>query len=137
LDGYGIPSQFILSSTIKKASGEMDGRLKIGIFGNILKQMNAKVRLDIYRIKIPLQTAMVVGFDVVNSGTQSILGFTASHNKYMTQYFSKIETQNLRKDLIKVKRPDGRNGKDVQEEVVAQERAVIISRLMERALEHY
>jgi len=53
--------------------------------------MNAKVKLDIYRVKIPLKTAMVIGFDVVNEGTKSILGFTASYSKFLTQFYSKIE----------------------------------------------
>lgn len=62
----------------------------MGVFGNLLKQINAKVRLDLYRLKIPLQNAMVVGVDVVNEGRKSIIGFTASHNKFFSQYFSTI-----------------------------------------------
>ena len=115
LDGFGVPSQFVLTNTIFKSSaaGSRDGKPKITVFSNILKQMNAKVALDIYRIKIPLKTAMVVGVDVVNQGTESILGFTASYSKFLTKYYSKIEKQQLRKELIKQTRPDGKNGKDV------------------------
>jgi len=40
----------------------------MGVFGNLLKQMNAKVRLDLYRLKVPMNNGMVVGFDVVNEG---------------------------------------------------------------------
>jgi len=53
--------------------------------------MNAKVKLDLYRIKIPLPNAMVVGVDVVNEGRKSIIGLTASYTKSLTQYYSKIE----------------------------------------------
>ncbi len=74
--------------------------------------MNAKVGLDLYRLKVPNINGMVVGFDVVNAGTKSILGFTASYTKHFTQFYSKVEYQNLQKDLISKKRPDGRNGKD-------------------------
>jgi len=69
----------------------LKSRGKIGVFGNILKQMNAKVKLDLYRIKIPLPNAMVVGVDVVNEGRKSIIGLTASYTKSLTQYYSKIE----------------------------------------------
>lgn len=115
LDGFGVPSQFVLTNTIFKSSaaGSRDGKPKITVFSNILKQMNAKVALDIYRIKIPLKTAMVVGVDVVNQGKESTLGFAASYSKFLTKYYSKIEKQELRKELIKQTRPDGRNGKDV------------------------
>jgi aubergine-like protein len=67
-----------LTETLKRSSG------RITVFGNLLKQMNAKVQLDLYRVKIPLATAMVVGVDVVNEGRKSILGFTASYTKYLT-----------------------------------------------------
>jgi hypothetical protein len=43
----GIPSQFILLETINRSKG-------LGMYSNLLKQMNAKVRLDLYRLKIPL-----------------------------------------------------------------------------------
>jgi P2-related tail formation protein len=113
LDGFGVPSQFVLTNTINRAAYPKDGKVKITVFSNILKQMNAKVALDIYRIKFPLKTAMVVGVDVVNKGTESYLGFTASYSKFLTKFYSKVERQQLRKDLIKQTRPDGRNGKDV------------------------
>lgn len=48
LDKGGIPSQFILEDTIFRSKGKM------GVFGNLLKQMNAKTKLDLYRLKIPL-----------------------------------------------------------------------------------
>jgi hypothetical protein len=84
----------------------------MGVFGNLLKQINAKVRLDLYRLKIPVANSMVVGVDVVNEGRKSIIGFTASHNKFFSQYFSRIAHQEMHKDIIKTK------GKDAQEDLV-------------------
>jgi hypothetical protein len=43
---------------------------------------------------------MVVGVDVVNEGKKAIIGFTASHNRYFSQYFSKIVKQNMHKEII-------------------------------------
>jgi hypothetical protein len=40
----------------------------MGVYGNLLKQINAKVRLDLYRLKIPITNAMVIGTDAVNEG---------------------------------------------------------------------
>lgn len=56
----------------------------MGVFNNLLKQINAKSRLDLYRVKIPLQNAMVIGVDVVNEGRKAIIGLTASYTKYYT-----------------------------------------------------
>jgi len=44
LDGMGIPSQFMLRNTVKRA--------KITVYTNILKQMNSKVGLDLYQIDV-------------------------------------------------------------------------------------
>jgi hypothetical protein len=76
LDCAGVPSQFVLSGTLLRSSG------RIAVFGNIIKQMNAKVKLDLYRLKNPLPNMMIVGIDVVNEGKKSILGFVASVNKF-------------------------------------------------------
>ena len=62
--------------------------------------MNAKVGLDLYRLKVPINNGMVVGFDVTNEGRRSILGFTASYSKHFTQFYSKVEYQELHGDLI-------------------------------------
>jgi aubergine len=55
LDIQGIPSQFILTNTIR--------RDKIAVFRSILKQMNAKLKSDLYRLSIPLKSTMVIGID--------------------------------------------------------------------------
>jgi len=44
--------------------------------------MNAKVKLDLYRLSLPqsMRNTMVIGTDVVNMGHKSIIGFTASYS---------------------------------------------------------
>jgi hypothetical protein len=57
-------------------------RAKIGVYSNILKQINAKIRLDLYRLDLSnLKNTMVIGVDVVNEGKTSLLGFSASYNQ--------------------------------------------------------
>lgn len=78
LDKQGIASQFILASTINRA--------KITVYSNILKQINAKVRQDLYRIQVPksMEGTMVVGVDIVAAGRSAVIGMTASYTRHMT-----------------------------------------------------
>lgn len=94
LDKSKIVSQFVLGSTIDRA--------KITVYSNILKQINAKLCQDLYRIEVPanLQNTMVVGVDVVNAGRRAIIGMTASYSKHMTQHYSQVVCQDLLKELV-------------------------------------
>lgn len=77
LDGMGIPSQFILSSTVRRA--------RISVYSNVLKQINAKTRQDLYRMNLPaLRKTMIVGTNIVNSGGKSILGLCSSYNSQIS-----------------------------------------------------
>jgi hypothetical protein len=68
-----IPSQFITSDTLFKKGNA------IGVFSNILKQINAKLQRDLYNMSLPhFRNTMVIGTDIVNSGGKSILGLCAS-----------------------------------------------------------
>jgi hypothetical protein len=84
LDKMGVPSQFVTEDTIKRSSG------KLGVYSNILKQMNAKVKLDVYRLKFTIPNMMVVGIDVVNMGRKSIIGFASSYSPYITQHYTEV-----------------------------------------------
>ena len=55
-----MPSQFVLVSTLFKTA--------ISVYGNILKQMNSKLIMDLYRIKYQVKKAMIVGIDIINEG---------------------------------------------------------------------
>lgn len=84
----GIPSQFILSNTVKRA--------KLAVYSNVLKQINAKTKLDLYRMNIPaLRKTMIVGTNIVNSAGKSILGLCSSYNPQISQYYSKAEIHDL------------------------------------------
>lgn len=83
-DKYGI-----LSQVIRKSTAESDRFLMKA--SSILKQINSKVGGDLYYLKFPAQIqeklTMVIGIDVCHSGSRSVVGFTASVNREMSQYF--------------------------------------------------
>ena len=85
LDKNGIPSQFILSITVDRA--------KITVYSNVLKQINAKLRQDLYKIQTDSKMAgsMIVGVDIVAAGRSAIIGMTASYSKHFTQHYAQVE----------------------------------------------
>ena len=54
--------------------------------------MNSKVRGDLFNMKFPevidKSKTMLIGIDVCHSGRQSVVGFAASTNQAMSQYYS-------------------------------------------------
>lgn len=84
LDEKGYVSQFI-TTNIKR------NMAKMGIFTNLLRQINAKLRLDLYRITLPQkitqEVTMFVGIDVCHKGRTSIVGLAASSNAHATQHY--------------------------------------------------
>jgi hypothetical protein len=123
LDQLGLCSQFLLYKNISK-------KIKtFGVWSNILKQVNAKCGLDLYRInysnKIKNSQTMVIGVDVVNMGANCVVGMTASYNESLTQFYSEVALQDLHKDKI---------GKDItkadQEEMICKERKDILQQFI-------
>ena len=89
LDQGGVPSQFV---TAKKLSG----KLSMGVFSNLLKQMNAKVRQDLYRVNLPnFKNAMLVGVDLIMNGSSKLIGCCATSSKTMTQCYTKMYKQRM------------------------------------------
>jgi len=79
----GMVSQFI---TFRRAR-----EFKNEVACNILKQMNSKLGGDLYIMSFPKelsQRTMILGVDVCHAGPNSIVGFCASINKDLSQYFS-------------------------------------------------
>lgn len=93
LDQGGVPSQFI---TTKKLGGPKG--IPMGVTSNLLKQMNAKLRLDLYRLKIPQFTnTMLIGIDLIMNGSSKLIGCSATSNQFMTQCYTKMYKQKLPK----------------------------------------
>lgn len=81
---YQIPSQVILSRNARS--------FNMSKASNILRQVNSKIGGDLYRMKFPdsMQNmrTMLIGIDVCHAGPTSVVGFAASTNPEMTQYYS-------------------------------------------------
>ena len=99
-----------------------------------MKQINAKLVQDLYRIQIPvtMKNTMVVGIDVVNAGRRAIIGMTASYSQHLTQHYTQVVKQDLLKELIGVSL-----SKDQQEERVCADRATILVEFLRKALQKY
>jgi len=121
----------VLKDTIARSIDRKTGRPSISFYSNILKQINAKLRLDLYRLKFNYKNAMVIGVDVVNEGTRSIIGFAATSSKHLTQHFSKVVYQDMQRELI------GTAGKDVQEKQTTKDRTEILIDLVREALDKH
>lgn len=91
LDQGGVPSQFV---TAKK----LQGKLALGVFSNLLKQINAKVKLDLYRVNLPhFKNAMVIGVDLIMNGSSKLIGCCATSSKTMTQCYTRLYKQKMAK----------------------------------------
>ena len=79
------------------------------------------------------QSTMTVGVDVIPQGRKSIIGLSASYSQYLTQHFSKVEYQELHKEMV------GQKGwtKERQEIEVTKKRAEILAKFIEEALGNY
>lgn len=129
LDQIGVPSQFLLFKNITKKMSQM------GVWSNILKQVNAKCGLDLYRIqysqKVRNSQTMVVGLDVVNMGGTCVVGLTASYNEALTQFYSEVVEQNLHKDNKEART------KREQDYMICKNRCEILQGFLLRAFENY
>lgn len=130
LDSIGVISQFMLFKNVKRNESKM------GVFTNLLRQVNAKVGLDLYRMRLPQKVknanSMFVGMDVVNMGKESVLGMTATYNQYQMQYYSEVAMQDQLKEMLK----QGYSKRD-QEEAVCKGRTEIIADFLRNAFKNY
>lgn len=93
---YQIPSQVV---TVRNAS-----RFNLSKASNVLKQVNSKMGGDLYNIKFPdkmnSMKPMLIGIDVCHSGGNSIVGFAASSNREMSQYYSDFLVQKKGQEVV-------------------------------------
>ena len=66
--------------------------------------MNSKVGGDLYHLKFPdallKKRTMLIGIDVCHAGPQSIVGFSASYNTEMSQYYSDFLIQKKGQEIV-------------------------------------
>lgn len=107
-------------------------RAKLGVYSNVLKQIQAKQKLDLYRLQLHnTKNTMVCGVDVVNEGKKTILGFSASYSLHLTQFFSRT--------FIQDRYPTATQGlsKDEQETYICDRRAGYMHDAVETAMDIY
>lgn len=98
---HGCVSQCIKKHTYNSMRDEKKAR-NIGC--NILKQINSKLGGDLFYLKFPEEVTkrkvMLLGIDVCHSGNVSNVGFCASVNKEMSQYYSQRLIQQRNQEIV-------------------------------------
>ena len=71
---------------------------------NVLKQINSKMGGDLFHLKLPDKMnnmkTMLIGIDVCHAGGNSIVGFAASTNKELSQYYSDFIVQKKGQEVV-------------------------------------
>ena len=90
-----IVSQCVSLRTAKK--------MNPSVASNVLRQMNSKIGGDLFYLRFSdklMPNTMLIGIDVCHSGPSSIVGFCASINKEMSQYYSQKITQKRGQEIV-------------------------------------
>lgn len=83
-----VISQFVSSKTIQKYNDR--------IYINILRQINAKLGGDLWRLNFGAEISrksMLVGIDICHKGKQSVIGFCATYDEHMCKYYTQASLQ--------------------------------------------
>lgn len=83
-----VISQFVANRTIIKDNDR--------IFLNIIRQMNAKIGGDLWRMNFGKEISsktMLVGIDVCHKGRQSTIGFCATYDSNLCKYYAQASPQ--------------------------------------------
>lgn len=77
---------------------------------NILRQINSKIGGDLFCMQFPeaveKKRTMLIGIDVCHAGPNSIVGFSASTNKELSQYYSEHIIQKKGQEIVQTKMKD-------------------------------
>jgi aubergine-like protein len=77
----------------------------MSVASNIMKQINSKIGGESVRVKLPefmtSNKVMIVGIDVCHQGKNSIVGFSASTNRYCTSFYSDVIIQAKNQEIVK------------------------------------
>ncbi|CDW88329.1 piwi-like protein 1 [Stylonychia lemnae] len=84
-------------------SFKIANKIEPSIASNILKQINSKLGGDLFKIKFSKNVnkkTMVCGIDVCHAGNKSTVGFCATINKEMSQYYSNKIYQAKKTEIV-------------------------------------
>jgi argonaute-like protein implicated in RNA metabolism and viral defense len=90
-----IISQVVTARNIRKAN--------LSVASNILRQINSKIGGDLYNLQFSPELSpntMLLGIDVCHKGRNSIVGFCASINENMSQYYSQHIVQPRGQEIV-------------------------------------
>jgi aubergine-like protein len=90
-----IVSQCLAMKTAKK--------MNLSVATNVLRQINSKLGGDLFHLRFSdqlLPNTMLIGIDVCHSGPTSIVGFCASINKQLSQYYSEKINQKRGQEIV-------------------------------------
>jgi len=93
----GIPSQMVLTKTISKKGQLMSVATKIGI------QISAKLGGQIWGVRIPARSVMIIGMDSYHDPKRkavSIGAFVSTTNPQCTSFYSRVILQKTQQELI-------------------------------------
>jgi len=131
LDKAGVVSQCITAGKLRNA--------KIGVFSNLLKQMNAKVRQDLYRVNLPcFKNTMLIGVDVIMNGRNRLVGCCATTTPHLTQCITKLYKQkpvSFTEDERKTLR--GKTLKEEQDKRTTVDRILLLKGFIDDAMKTY
>jgi len=93
---YNIPTQVV---TVRNAL-----KFNMSKGTNIIKQIEAKTGAELYQLKFPDslddKRAMLIGVDVCHSGPNSGVGFVATTNTTLSQYYSEYFIQKKGQEIV-------------------------------------
>ncbi|CAF3792734.1 unnamed protein product [Rotaria magnacalcarata] len=92
-----IPSQMVVTRTLKRQNQLMSVATKIGI------QINAKLGGEVWGVQIPTKTLMVIGMDSYHDSKRrgaSVGAFVASTNPTLTKFYSRVIYQRTAQELM-------------------------------------
>ncbi|XP_003227089.2 piwi-like protein 2 isoform X1 [Anolis carolinensis] len=93
-----VPSQVINARTITTQPAKLRS-----IAQKILLQINCKLGGELWSVDIPLKQLMMIGMDVYHDpgrGKRSVVGFVASTNHTLTQWYSKVVFQMPHQEMV-------------------------------------
>ena len=97
----------------------------------LLKQINAKLREDLYTLHLPfLKKTLLIGVDVVKAADGMILGFCCSTNQKMTKFYSKVDHQELPRRSQSFTQDD-------RENLITEKRTEYVASFVKEALKKY
>jgi len=93
---FKIPSQVV---TTRNGS-----KFNMSKASNILRQINSKIEGDLFHLKFPQaldsKRPMLIGIDVCHAGPSSVVGFAASTNQQLSQYYSEYIVQRKGQEIV-------------------------------------